>query len=103
MTYNCNKNKAAVTTIISFDLDLPPADFLSCVHATVSVNSATTDLGWCICDDKKKDIKSLSIIADVERVFKAHRKLTNNLRRQKAVYMEAINLVCFEILIFCYY
>ncbi|KAI0246018.1 hypothetical protein BJV78DRAFT_1158199 [Lactifluus subvellereus] len=86
LPYGCGNQKKddpPVVSILTFDIDdITEEDFLSCVCATVGVDQVKAKLGWKTCDNKKK----------AAHAFEAHRKMLNNKRREKAVYMEIVNL-----------
>ena len=99
MPYGCGNQKKddpPVVSILTINIDnITKEDFLSCVCATVGVDQTKSKLGWKTCDDKKKAAyRCLETHDDVKHAFEAHRKMLNNKRREKAVYMEIANLVC---------
>jgi hypothetical protein len=98
LPYGCGnqgKNDPSVVTILTFDInDIPQQDFLLHVCATVGVKQAQAKLGWKTCNNKKKAAyQCLATTNDVNHTFDIYRKMLDNKRREKPVYMEIVNLI----------
>lgn len=92
----CTGDQPTKVTIY-FELDIPPADFLSRVCANLDVTLDSAKLGWKSNDDTKRDpyhrLKTADDVTNAFRVLGGHLK---NPRRTGPVYMEIANLVsCF--------
>ncbi|KAK6984251.1 hypothetical protein R3P38DRAFT_2806620 [Favolaschia claudopus] len=81
-TENNNKKKAApVLTRIIVPADLPPADFLSRMHAQMNVDPETAMLGWKEAQERRGDpYHRLSSEQDVKDAFRDLIKLQESTR-----------------------
>ncbi|KAK7041107.1 hypothetical protein R3P38DRAFT_3453254 [Favolaschia claudopus] len=92
-TENNKKKKAApVLTRIIVPADLPPADFLSRMHAQMNVDPETAMLGWKEAQERRGDpYHRLSSEQDVKDAFRDLIKLQESTRLVLVVYISVLD------------
>ncbi|KAK6992308.1 hypothetical protein R3P38DRAFT_3191538 [Favolaschia claudopus] len=91
-TENNKKKKAApVLTRIIVPADLPPADFLSRMHAQMNVDPETAMLGWKEAQERRGDPYH-RLSSEQDGPDQTSREYSFGTRRKKEVVMQIVNL-----------